>query len=139
MSNKFRYRWLTDADYEELCKWWKDWRFPVQPKGILPDNGKCGIMVYTDKMNVCAGFMYFTNSPFVMVEYVVSNFEYKDRDRKTALRALFSAIEEQAKKHGYYMMFSSVKNENLIGVMEDVGWNPGSTHTTEMVKRIKGV
>lgn len=131
----FNARWLEEKDYEELCQWWKDFRFPKPSRDMLPDNGKCGFMVYKEDINVCAGFLYFTNSSFALCEYVVSNFQYKEKDRAEALKMLFEKMEMIAKAEGYSVLFSSVRNKPLINKMENFGWTSG-TVSTEMIKVI---
>jgi hypothetical protein len=137
MSNyKFDIRWLKESDYPELLQWWKDFRFPAPPQSMLPDNGTCGVMISKGDINVCAGFLYFTNSSVAMCEFVVSNFQYKDKDRTEALSLLYAAIESAAKEQGYKLLFSTVKNEALINRMLSFGWSKGSV-STEMIKGIK--
>jgi len=133
--SKFQTRWLELEDYPELCSWWKAFRFPAPKQAMLPDNGKCGVMVSKDGVNVCAGFLYFTNSSFALCEYVVSNFEYKNKDRKEALKMLYEEIEQIAKEEGFSLLFSTVKNQHLINKMNDFGWNEGGS-TREMIKII---
>jgi hypothetical protein len=135
MNQSFKRRWLEESDYPELCKWWKAFRFPAPAQHLLPDNGRCGIMISKDGVNICAGFLYFTNSSFALCEYVVSNFEYKNEDRHDALAVLYSSIEKQAKKEGYSVLFSTVNHPSLINKMESFGWKKGSA-TQEMVKVI---
>lgn len=131
----FRSRWLVEEDYPELCKWWKAFRFPAPKQHLLPDNGKCGVMVSKFDTNVCAGFIYFTNSSFALCEYVVSNFDYKEKDRAEALKLLYQTIEQIAKDNGYSVLFSSVRSQPLINKMKDFGWTSGSV-STEMIKVI---
>ncbi len=129
----FSARWLEESDYEELCTWWRAFRFPKPNQNMLPDNGKCGIMVSKGDINVCAGFLYFTNSTMAVCEFVVSNFEYKNKDRAEALRLLYKQIEEIAKAEGYTRLFSSVRNQPLINKMKSFGWLEG-TRSSEMIR-----
>lgn len=131
----FSSRWLEEEDYPQLCSWWKWFRFPAPAQHLLPDNGKCGVMVSKGDINVCAGFLYFTNSSFALCEYVVSNFEYKDKDRAEALKMLYEQIEQIAKQEGFSVLFSSVRSEVLINKMKSFGWEAG-TNSTEMIKVI---
>lgn len=131
----FNSRWLEEEDYPQLCEWWKSFRFPAVPQHLLPDNGKCGVMVSKGDVNVCAGFIYFTNSSFALCEYVVSNFEYKNKDRSEAIEELFEKMEMIAKAEGYIVLFSSVRNQPLINKMKNFGWHEGS-ESKEMSKNI---
>lgn len=135
MYDDFKVRWLEESDYEELCRWWKAFRFPAPLQSMLPDNGRSGVMVSKGDVNVCAGFLYYTNSAFALCEYVVSNFDYKEPDRKEALRVLFDTIEALAQMEDVKLLFSTVRNRPLINKMEEFGWSKGS-ETTEMIKAI---
>lgn len=135
MYKGFDARWSETQDYEELCKWWKAFRFPAPAISMLPDEGRSGIIVSKNGVDICAGFYYKTNSSFALCEYVVSNFEYKDKDRKDAIEYLYKTIEVIAKADGFTLLFSTVKNQHLINKMVELGWSEGSK-TTEMIKPI---
>lgn len=132
MTN-FKIRLLKDKDYPTLLKWWMFWRFPAPKKEYLPDNGCGGIMVYKENIEICAGYLFFTNSKMAWLEYIVSNNEYKDKDRKDALSFLINELTQIAKAKGFEIVFTSVKNENLKKRYLECGYSIGSENTTEMI------
>ena len=88
-------RRLTENDWETLCKWWDAWPKWTNPaKDFLPDNGKGGLMVEKNNVPIVAGFLYFTNSKGVLLEWIVSNPEYRDKDRRQAIELLIKGAEE---------------------------------------------
>ncbi len=90
---KFNIRKLKESDWDTLVKWWDSW--PEQmapPKTFLPENDTGGLIVEKDKQPIVAGFLYFTNSQAVLLEWIVSNPEYRDTDRQEAIE-LLNAIE----------------------------------------------
>ena len=103
---KFNAKKLTESDYDLLVEWWNWWRWTPVPRNFLPDNGTGGIMIYKDNIPVVAGFIYFTNSDAAVVEWVISNPEYKDQDRKEAVELLLQVIEEVCKKQGKKYLFT---------------------------------
>jgi hypothetical protein len=121
----FGIRELTENDYDMLLDWWKWFRFPAPPKVCLPDNGTGGIMVMKEGVPVCAGFVYYTNSRMCWIEYIVSNPEYKNKDRKEAIRFLIKELCKMAKEQGFLAAFTSVKNQNLINHYADCGFAKG--------------
>lgn len=129
-------RKITDGDYEMLTGWWKWFRFPAPPKELLPDDGKGGIIIGKDGIAIAAGFIYFTNSRIAWIEYIVSNYEYREKDRAEALQALISELSAVAKSKGYIAAFTTVKNQSLIKHYEACGYVTGSTGSTEMVKAL---
>jgi len=133
---KFNARRLTDNDYELLVSWWKWWRWTPIPKNFLPDNGTGGIMIEKDNTPVVAGFIYYTNSDAVVVEWIISNPDYKDKNRKQAVEVLLNTIEEVCKKQGKQYMFSIGRSKQLIDTHKKLGWVVDNKPSYEIVKVI---
>tara|TARA_R110000796_G_C14544316_1_gene433243 strand:- start:226 stop:630 length:405 start_codon:yes stop_codon:yes gene_type:complete len=127
---------LTYTDYDEiLVKWWKDWRWEAPSRDFLPDNGEGGLIVYDGDIPVCAGYMYITNSKTGLCEFIVSNFDYKDKEkRKEAFSLLINTIDIVLKNTGCKYSYSVLKNPSLINVYKETGYLEGSKNCTEMVK-----
>ena len=132
----FKIRLLTDDDYPKLVSFWNFWRFPAPPKDYLPDNGKGGLMVHKDGVDICAGFLFFTNSKIAWSEFIVSNHEYRDNDRKEAICFLINELTNIAKEKGFKIIFTSVKNENLINRFKECGYVIGSENTKELIMHL---
>jgi hypothetical protein len=128
----FNFRMLEDKDYETLCEWWRWHRFPAPPKDFLPENGCGGIVISKDGIDICAGFLFLNNSKICWLEFVNSNPEYRENDRKEAIEYLIDTLCQIAKNRGYKAVFTSLKSENLIKRYENVGFQIGSKNTTEM-------
>ncbi|AGO48628.1 hypothetical protein Phi18:3_gp116 [Cellulophaga phage phi18:3] len=131
-------RLLENSDYETLVGFWKANRFPPPSFDDLPTvNGELqGVMVHMEGVNICAGFIIDTTiKNGAMIEYIVANFDIKDRGiRKDALVMLINKLSELGKFIGKKYVFTSVKNQNLIKSFEDSGFNVGSSNTMEMIK-----
>ena len=129
-----KYRQLTENDYSDfLIKWWTDNRFTPPPIDFLPNNGKDGIVVYDadTNTNIAAGFVYITNSEVAWVEYIVANFEVKNKEvRKQAIEFL---IKQLVLSSGKKYLFSSLKNPNLIKHYLNSGFVVGTQNTTELL------
>lgn len=129
-------RELQDTDYEDiLVGWWEQWGWEPPQKDFLPNNGKGGIIVYDDETPVCAGYMYLTNSKVAWVDWIISNKEYtKKPQRKDAIKLLVSALTEICKNTGSKYVYALIKNQNLIGTYEELGYIKGDSYTSEMIK-----
>lgn len=127
-------RKLKESDWETLCSWWDEWpEWHNPPRDFLPDNGKGGLMVEKD-VPIVAGFIYYTNSKGALLEWIVSNPEYKEADRKQAIELLISSAEEVCKANGVKYMFSIGRNKSLINTHEKLGWKVDPTSSREIVK-----
>lgn len=129
-------RKLEETDWETLVSWWKWWRWPVMPKGFLPDNGTGGLMVYKEDTPIAAGFLYFTNSDGVFLEWIVSSPDYREKDRKQALELLISTAEETCRLAGKKHMFSIGRNKHLMETHKKLGWTVDSSPSYELIKNI---
>lgn len=133
---KLNARKLIDTDYDVLVDWWKWWRWPAIPKNFLPDNGTSGIMIQKENTPIVAGFIYYTNSDAVFVEWIVSNPKYKEHDRKDAIEMLLKTIETICKEQGKKYMFSIGRNQSLINTHKKLGWDVDNKSSYEIAKKI---
>lgn len=134
----FKGRQTTPEDYPMLVEWWKYYKFPAPAIEFLPDGGNCGLMV-TDQYGreLCAGFIYETNSAVCWMELIVANPDMKDKGkRKEALCYLIENLAHLAKEWEYKWIFTSVSHPSLMERYKDCGFQVGSTGATEMIKQL---
>jgi len=127
---------LNNNDYENiLVGWWNDWGWKAPEKDFLPDDGKGGLIVYDDDIPICAGFIYVTNSKVAWVDWIISNKEYRIKDkRKEAIKILIESLSNICKQTGSKYGYALIKNQSLIQVYKDLGWSKGDKYTSEMIK-----
>ena len=134
---KFNIRKLETSDWGTLVKWWDSWpEWTAPPKTFLPENGTGGLIVEKDKQPIVAGFLYFTNSQAVLLEWIISNPEYRNVDRQEAIELLINVAEEICKKQGQVHMFSIGRNKHLIETHKKLGWSVDSKPSHEIIKNI---
>lgn len=134
---EFSVRFLIESDYDLLCQWWKDWRWQAPPRDFLPQNGCGGLMIEKEGVPIVAGFLYFTNSAVAWPEFIISNFEYKNKDRKEAVKILILELTELARSKGSKYIYTVVKNQNLKAAYQEIGFVNGSVKVDEMVMVLK--
>ena len=129
-------RKLVSSDYDDiLVGWWKDWRWEPPTRDFLPDNGVGGFIVYDEDVPVCAGFMYITNSKVGWSEFIVSNINYRDKEKRNeALDLLIQSISIVLSDVGCRYVYTSLKNKSLVNAYARNGFVKGSEGCTEMVK-----
>lgn len=135
--SELKSRLLKDSDWETLCQWWESWpKWVNPPKSFLPDNGKGGIMVEKKGKPIVAGFLYITNSDAVLLEWIVSDPEYRGKDRKDALELLISSAEATCKGLGKKHIFTIGRNKHLIETHKKLGWTVDPDPSYEIIKNV---
>ena len=129
-------RTLTESDYLILSDWWKAWGWPVIVKDMLPDNGTGGIMVENKGENIVAGFLYWSNSKLVWLDWIISNPKTNRDIRQEAIKKLILTAEHMTKEAGSKYMMSISRSNSLLKTHEQMGWNIDKTPSHEMVKII---
>jgi hypothetical protein len=130
-------RTLQESDWSVLKSWWKWWRWPEITKETLPMNGTGGLMIYKDEIPIVAGFLYLTNSKIAWIDWIISNPEYKEKDRKQSIELLISSLEEVAKQQDYEIIFSVTRSKHLIDTHKKLGYTVDSNSSYEISKKIK--
>ena len=130
-------RELRESDWEDLTSWWKWWRWPEVSKELLPLNGLGGLMVYKNNTPIAAGFLYLSNSKVAWLDWIVSNPEYRDTDRKEALEFLINSLEDVAKMQDYSIIISIARNKSLIQTHKKLGYTIDESPSYEISKKIK--
>ena len=126
---------IKPGDYDNiLVKWWKDWGFQSPPQDFLSDYG---LIVYDGETPVCAGFLYLTNSSVAIINWVISNKEYRKKpNRNNAIDELLINLTYLCEKSGYKYIFVQNNNSSLIKRFEKHGFVVGATNSTEIIKKI---
>lgn len=128
------FRYIEQSDYEMLVDWWKFWKFPAPPIEMLPDSG---VIVNKDGIDICAGFIYFTNSKTCWIEFIVSNPNVRQKeDRREAITNVIDVLCSIGKNNGYTIAYTSLKNESLQNKYLECGFVDGSKNCNEYVKRL---
>jgi hypothetical protein len=129
---QFNVRYIIKDDYENtLKKWWSDWNWDAPPFDMLPSTG---IVVSFNGVDICAGFMYKTDSKIAWLEYVVSNREYKESNRAEAIEFLLQVLCSIADTSGFKYIYASLKSQPLIAKYQKTGFIKGDSNCQEMIK-----
>ena len=105
-------------------------------KDMLPDNGTGGIMVEHEGENIVAGFLYWSNSKLVWLDWIISN-PKSDKDiRQEAIKKLILTAESMTKKAGSKYMMSISRSNSLLKIHKELGWTIDPDPSHEMIKAI---
>ena len=136
MSNKLTVRNLKKDDYDFIAKWWKWWWGTTVDRDFLQENGTGGYIIEKNNYPIACGFTYTTNSKITWLAWVVSNPEYKSKDRRSIIKLLIKNIEETCKKLGYNYLFTVCTNKHLINIHESLGWHNNKKESYELLKKL---
>ena len=127
-------RRLNNEDYSTLVKWWDAWpKWQAPPKDFLPDTG---FIVEKNNIGIVAGYVYMTNSKAALLEWVISNPEYRESDRKDAITLLIQAVERVLKDQGIKHVFTIGRHKSLIDLHKKLGWTIDKNPSYEIVKNL---
>lgn len=131
-------RALQESDWETLVSWWLAWKdWGTNPsKDMLAQDGTGGLMVEKDGVPIIAGFLYFTNSKVAWMEWIVSDPEYKEKDRGDALELLINSLESIAKESGMKIILSIGRNKSLMNMHTKLGYTVDKDPSYEISKII---
>ena len=123
---KITFRSFKEGDYETCCDWWDWWwkgEIPVK-KELLPHDSTCFIIEKED-ITVAAGFLYAFENPLVGYgpTWVVSNPDYREKDRRQILELLITRIEKEAKDtYGMVQLFTVCGNRFMQQIHRKLNW-----------------
>ena len=131
---EFNIRRLNKSDYKTLVKWWDWWRgWQAPPLTLLPDTG---LIVEKNGIGIVAGYIYMTNSKTALLEWIVSNPEYRESDRKDAITLLIQAVERVLTDQGIKHVFTIGRNKHLINLHKKLGWMVDEKPSYEIIKNL---
>lgn len=121
-----------ERDHEIVTEWWNRNGWPPVP---LKKLSNFGMVCCVDGVPIAAGWLYFTMSSWVLVEWLVTN---PDAARKTKYKALKWLLErfkvEAVGLVGECTLFSTIesKSRGLIRLYESVGFTVQDRNMTNM-------
>lgn len=121
-----------DKDFEELTRWWDFWRWKdrVDPS-ILSD---IGYVIEEDGLNLCAGWLYTTNSLIASMEFIVSNpFAPKDRV-DLALDFLIECLSQRALKEGKRLVMTTINSPSLAKRVTSLGYVESGANLKQYIR-----
>ena len=134
---EFDIRKLNSTDYEDtLVDWWKDWGWEPPAKDFLPDEGEGGLLVLDNDVPVCAGFIYITNSKVAWVDWIISNKNYKKKNKHEAVKLLVDRLTGLCKKSGSKYAYALIKHKGLVETYTELGYTKADNYTQEMIKAL---
>ena len=77
---------------------------------------------------MASGILYVDkNAPMGYLTFVVSNPEYREKDRRSIIEQLILNIEEEAKSQGIKFIFTVCGNAHIENMHNKLGWTVDKT------------
>ena len=128
-------RKLKQDDLTFIKKWWEAWPEWVSPADdFLPETG---VVVENNGKPVVAGFIYLTNAKVALLEWIISDPEYRENDRDSLIELLIEGAENMVKHLEYKYLFSVCQHEKLIDKHKKLGWIIDKYPSHETTKILK--
>lgn len=115
----FEVKPYTAENYDELCGWWAQWEWAAVPEMFLPQDG---IIVSHNGVNICAVFIYITNTPVCWIENYISRKDADKEIRDAALDLLVESAITKAAECGARMVMSCIRHASLGRRLEKGGF-----------------
>ena len=133
ISPKFESRFFDqEADYELVCQWWKEQNWPPAPKEFLHQ----GLMITLGSQPIAAGFIFQTDSPMAILEWIIANPKVPFEVRGAALDALIEDLCFVAKKLGFSKVFTMTKHKRLIEREVEHGFLKTDEGVTHLIREL---
>lgn len=114
-----------------LSGWWQAWGWDPVPFEFLAPTG---FIISKDGKDICASWLYCTDTPICWHENFISDKGAAKDDRDGALDYLIAAVDEQARVMGFRVICSAVKHNGLMRRLEKHGFNQTDTGMTHFIK-----
>ena len=128
IHNDIVFRSFEKGDYEVVREWWKWWwgSFGAEPirRGFLPKDKRCFI-IEKNNISVAATFLILSYDipALAWTTYLVSNPDYREKDRRNLIQTLIKNVEKEAEKYGVLQLFTVCGDKHMSDIHRDLGWD----------------
>lgn len=105
---------IKEEDYMLIDSWWKMIDKSPPPRNLLPENGLHGLMACKDGRPIVCNYIYLTNSKFAYSDYMISDTNYKGRDRFDIVLELMNISIGTAWELGYEDFWFITKSKGML-------------------------
>ena len=114
-------RKITKEDYKIIDSWYLGHNLPQPDSKFLPDNGLGGLILEKDKP-IAVAYIYTTNSLTGYIDFLISDPNYKARDRYDVIIELFKACTQEAFNMGCEIVWAQSSIKGVTERAKEIGW-----------------
>tara|TARA_R100001163_G_C4994446_1_gene145845 strand:+ start:310 stop:708 length:399 start_codon:yes stop_codon:yes gene_type:complete len=104
---------IQKTDFDTISKWWLDWGLEIPEEELLPEKGTGGWMISDNEIPVAAGYLYFTNTRIGYIDFLISNPEYREKDRNEMIVDLIDYMVKFGIKRGCKFIWATSDNKHV--------------------------
>ena len=112
---------IEEEDYVFINKWWETLGKLPPPRSLLPEDGLHGLMACKDGKPIVCTYLYLTNSKFGYCDYMISDMNYKGRDRFSIVLELMNVSIGTAWELGCEDFWFITKNKGMLKRCKSLG------------------
>ncbi len=124
-------RMYEEEDYEQVCEWWDDHNMERLNRNLLSDTG---IIIHHNGYNICAAWLYKTNSSFIILAWFVSDKYTVKKKREEALNMLIKESEVLGKRLGYKIITAFSNIDKMVKRLEKHDYIKGDEGMINLIK-----
>ena len=122
MEQKYNIRPIMVEDYTILMEWWKSYDgIEIPDSSILPNGGLGGFVIEKKERMIAAAYIYFTNSAIAYIDFLISDPNYKSKDRYEIIAQLIVACSNAAVKQGSKLVWAITTYNGVIQRCKELG------------------
>ena len=124
MEKKYNIRPVMVEDRDILINWWESYDHMLVPSlELLPENGQSGLVIEKEGRIIAAAFVYLTNSDMGYIDFMVSDPNYKGRDRFEMITMLIEACSELAIELGCRIIWAMTTYDGVVKRCEKLNYD----------------
>ena len=122
MEKKYIIRPIKVEDFIDLIKWWEHYEHVDVPSSdLLPNGGLGGLVIEKEGKVLIASFMYLTNSSMGYLDHLISDPDYKGKDKHQMIWDLQEACTKRLLQQGCKMIWAMTSYNGLAKMAKNQG------------------
>ena len=122
MKQKYNARPIEVEDNDTLMEWWHSYDgIQIPDSSILPNNGLGGFVIEKEGKMIAAAYLYLTNSAVGYIDFLISNPNYKGRDRYDIIAELILICSNAAVAKGCRLVWAMTTYDGIVKRCKDLG------------------
>lgn len=122
-----------EKDYDEVSSWWTKQKWPVIPSEFLSPTGFIAI---DGDDKVAVTWVYRTDSPIYIMEWLVGNPDVSHEKRKQGIEGVINTSSIYAKESGASQLFTMIRNDRLSEKLKDLDFKETDKEMTHFIRSL---